>query len=78
LAGFILFLPKLITAQTSARATRITTPPTIDGHINEAVWDQAYKIDQFIQREPNPGEPVSEKTIVSVCYDSNYLYFAVK
>jgi hypothetical protein len=78
LAGFILFLPKLITAQTSARATRITTPPTIDGHINEAVWDQAYKIDQFFQREPNPGEPVSEKTIVSVCYDSNYLYFAVK
>ncbi len=61
-----------------ARAIRISTPPTIDGHINEAVWEQAFKIDQFVQREPNPGQAISEKTIVSVCYDNNYLYFAVK
>lgn len=65
-------------AQTSAKAIRITTPPTIDGHINEAIWNEAFKIDQFVQREPNFGEPTSEKTIVSVCYDNNYLYFAVK
>ncbi len=65
-------------AQTAARAIRITTPPTIDGHINEAAWDQAYQIDQFVQREPNPGQPVSEKTVVSICYDDHYLYFAVK
>lgn len=62
----------------AARAVRVTTPPVIDGHINEAVWEQATHIDQFVQREPNPGQPVSEKTIVSVCYDKNYLYFAVK
>ena len=67
-----------LTAQTAAKAVRVTTAPTIDGHINEAVWDQATKIDQFVQREPNSGQPVSEKTIVSVCYDNNYLYFAVK
>lgn len=65
-------------ATPSAKAIRISTPPTIDGHINEPVWDQAYKIDQFVQREPYPGEPTSEKTIVSVCYDNNSLYFAVK
>jgi len=67
-----------IIAQPAAKAIRVTTPPTIDGHINEAVWEQAFKIDQFVQREPNPGQAVSEKTIVSVCYDNNYLYFAVK
>ena len=65
-------------ATPSAKAIRVSTPPTIDGHINEPVWEQAYKIDQFVQREPNPGEPTSEKTIVSVCYDNNFLYFAVK
>lgn len=65
-------------ATPSAKAIRISTPPTIDGHINEPVWEQVYKIDQFVQREPNPGEPTSEKTIVSVCYDNNFLYFAVK
>ena len=67
-----------IIAQPAAKAIRVTTPPTIDGHINEAVWEQSTKIDQFVQREPNPGQAVSEKTIVSVCYDNNYLYFAVK
>ena len=65
-------------AQISAKAIRVTTPPNIDGHINDAVWDEAFKIDQFVQREPNPGQAVSEKTIISVCYDNNYLYFAVK
>ena len=75
---FFLFSGKPSFAQTSAKAIRVNTPPTIDGHINEAVWDQAYPIDQFVQREPNPGEPVSEKTIISVCYDNNYLYFAIK
>jgi len=65
-------------AQLSAKAVRVTTPPTIDGHINEQVWQQATSIDQFVQREPNSGEAVSEKTIISVCYDNNNLYFAVK
>jgi len=74
----VLFSVTTTFAQTSAQAIRITTPPTIDGHINEAVWEQAYKIDQFVQREPNPGEPGSEKTVVSVCYDTDFLYFAVK
>ncbi|MEI8115226.1 MAG: DUF5916 domain-containing protein [Bacteroidia bacterium] len=74
----LLFAVQSSFAQTAARAIRITTPPTIDGHINEAAWDQAYQIDQFVQREPNPGQPVSEKTVVSICYDDHYLYFAVK
>jgi len=76
--AILLIAGKLSYAQLSARAVRVTTPPTIDGHINDPAWDQAFKIDQFFQREPNPGEAVSEKTVVSICYDNNYLYFAVK
>ncbi len=75
---FLLLTGNISYSQLVAKAIRISTPPTIDGHINEAVWEHAWKIDQFFQREPNPGEPVSEKTIVSICYDNNYLYFAVK
>lgn len=74
----ILISGNQLIAQTSAKAIRVTTPPTIDGHINEAVWEQATKIDQFVQREPNSGQPVSERTVVSVCYDDHFLYFAVK
>jgi hypothetical protein len=75
---FLLFTVKISYSQLSAKAIRIKTPPTIDGHINDAAWEDATQIDQFVQREPNPGRPVSEKTIVYVCYDNNYLYFAVK
>lgn len=80
LSTVILFMlaDKISTAQPFAKAVRVTTPPTIDGHINDAAWEQAFKIDQFFQREPNPGEAVSEKTVVSICYDNNYLYFAMK
>jgi hypothetical protein len=67
-----------LSAQQAAKAIRIAIPPTVDGHINDPAWDLATKIDEFYQREPNPGKAVSEKTIVSVCFDNNYLYFAVK
>lgn len=74
----LLFTGKTTLAQPNARAIRVSNPPTIDGRINDQAWEQACQIDQFVQREPNPGEPVSEKTIVFVCYDTNFLYFAVK
>ena len=77
-AVIFLFFMQQLNAQTAVQAVRVTTPPSIDGHINEPAWEQATHIDRFVQREPNPGEPVSEKTIVSVCYDKNNLYFAVK
>jgi len=75
---FVLLFATNSYSQKSAKAIRVNIPPVIDGHINDAAWEQATKIDEFFQREPNPGLPVSEKTIVSICYDNNYLYFAVK
>jgi len=65
-------------SQKVAKAIRVSKAPDIDGRINDAAWEQATKINEFVQREPNPGLPTSEKTIVSVCYDNNFLYFAVK
>ena len=65
-------------AQSTAKAVRVNNPPTIDGHINDAAWEQAFQIDKLYQREPNPGELISEKTIVYICYDTNYLYFGFR
>ncbi|MBC8006149.1 MAG: hypothetical protein H7X84_11800, partial [Verrucomicrobia bacterium] len=53
--AWILLSCNQLSAQMTAKAVRVTTPPTIDGHINEAVWEQATSIDQFVQREPNSG-----------------------
>ena len=74
----LLLSGKQLIAQPTAKAVRVSTPPTIDGHIQDAAWEQAFRIDKFYQREPNPGAEVSEKTIFYICYDANFLYFAVK
>lgn len=52
--------------------------PVIDGRLNDEAWSSAAKIDQLVQREPNSGQPVSEKTVFLVCYDANFLYIGVK
>ena len=63
----------------SVGAVRIETAeaPTIDGDLSDPVWEKAAIIDQFIQKNPNPGEPATEKTVVRILYDENNLYFGV-
>lgn len=65
-------------AQSVVKAIRIDNPPIIDGYVKEKVWEQAYVVNEFFQREPNEGDPVSEKTEFFTCYDANNIYFAVK
>ena len=65
-------------AQKTIPAVQINKPPVIDGRVNEEVWNQAFAVEEFYQREPNEGKPVSEKTIFLTCYDENHIYFAVK
>jgi len=79
----LLFLFVLVTvstgyAQKSIQAVRVDTPPVIDGFVDEEVWQQAFMVDEFYQREPNEGAPVSEKTQILTCYDDNHIYFAIR
>ncbi|HSO85164.1 MAG TPA: DUF5916 domain-containing protein [Draconibacterium sp.] len=76
--AFILVFFEISTAQQNIKAVRINTPPAIDGFVNEKVWDEAFAVDEFYQREPFLGQPVSKKTIFLTCYDANNIYFAVK
>lgn len=65
-------------AQPTIKAIRIDTPPVIDGFVNDEVWNEAFVVDEFVQREPNEGEPVSDKTEFLTCYDENNIYFGIK
>ena len=58
----------------SAQATAITTAPTIDGRLDEAVWGRLMPLAGFTQREPSEGQPVSQRTEVRVAYDDDALY----
>ena len=74
----LLLFPSLCFAQPSINAIKIAKAPVIDGRLNDEAWSSAAKIDQLVQREPNSGQPVSEKTNFYVCYDANFLYVGVK
>lgn len=56
-------------------AVRVTTPPFIDGILDEEIWAKAQVAKDFIQRDPLEGEPASEATEVRVLYDEEALYF---
>ena len=59
----------------TVRAVRVEGPPKIDGRIDDAAWQRAAVVSEFVQREPYIGEPVSQETMVYICYDRDNLYF---
>jgi hypothetical protein len=60
------------------RATRATTPITLDGVLDEAAWALAPVLDGFIQSRPDRGHPVTERTEARILYDGQYLYIGVE
>ena len=56
-------------------ASRITSPPKIDGVLNEDVWQKTRcGASNFVQRSPNPGGLPSVPTEVKILYDDNAIY----
>ena len=56
------------------QAVRINSPISVDGFLDESVWQEAEIITGFIQSRPNTGYPSSENTVVRVLYDEDNLY----
>ena len=49
---------------------------TIDGRLAEPVWQRAEPITEFLQKDPDQGQPISYETVVYVAYDDEALYVA--
>ncbi len=60
----------------SIDAPVVTEPPTIDGRLDEPVWERAVKVDTFSAAKPTEGAPPSERTQVRLLRDSQALYLA--
>ena len=58
-------------------STRFTTPPVIDGELDDAAWKGVPAITFFQQVEPVQGGEPSEKTEFYLGYDNTRLYFAI-
>ena len=53
------------------RALTIEGGVRVDGTMDEPLWQNAEVISDFIQQEPNVGQPVSERTEVRVLIDGS-------
>ena len=56
------------------QATRTSTPPKLDGLLDEAVWQTAPIATKFYEYEPTPGPVEKHPTEVRVLYDDNAIY----
>lgn len=49
----------------------------MDGSLSDSVWQRAPAHKQFIQREPNYGQPTPYETWMQVAYDDRHVYVGV-
>jgi len=61
-----------------ATATLTTSPPILDGTLDDTVWELAVATDGFTQKSPTDGVAPSERTTVRVLYDREYLYIGIE
>ena len=50
---------------------------TLDGRLDEDVWIRAVPATNFVQRDPDNGQPATEQTEVRFVYDADKLYMGV-
>ncbi|MDP6582264.1 MAG: FlgO family outer membrane protein, partial [Vicinamibacterales bacterium] len=67
----------IATGRPSVSATRTSSPPRVDGRLDDAVWQEATRITEFVQQQPLDGAPATEETEVFVANDANNLYFGI-
>ena len=60
------------------RATRLTSPLSLDGALDESVYTDVQAIDHFVQQEPDEGKPGTEKTLVWLFFDDSNFYVSVR
>lgn len=87
----VLCLCLLMAAAGGAEAQNVAHPPRtmqiqrfddgrirIDGRLDEPVWQKLTPQGDFLQMDPNEGQPISERTEVLVFYDHDKLYIAFR
>jgi hypothetical protein len=58
------------------RAVHATSPPSLDGRLDDEVWTLAPAASGFVQRDPDNGQPMTRGTRIQIAYDNRYLYIA--
>src|SRR5215468_5640008 len=82
LAAIVWLMGSAIPAQAQtprvAYAARVEVAPRLDGSLDDPAWLTAKAITDFRQREPNEGQPASERTSVRILYTRREIYFGIE
>ena len=66
-----------LTGRPTVTAVRADEPPRVDGLLDDAIWQSATRLTEFMQIRPVEGAPATEATEVWVAFDSRNIYFAM-
>ena len=78
ISSFFLFTGVHLFSQKTVKIGKTDNPPIIDGMVDDICWESAASINEFYQREPLEGEPLTERTEVYICYNADYIFFGFK
>ena len=67
----------ILAGRPNITAVRTPQAPQIDGNLDDAVWQRATRITEFVQQSPVEGLPATEDTEVYVAFDDTHLYFGL-
>jgi len=70
--------PLLLFSQPEIKAVFTKKAPAIDGFVTEDDWKNGAVINDFYQREPKTGEPITEKTEFLFLFDQNNIYIGIR
>ncbi|MFL5383953.1 MAG: DUF5916 domain-containing protein [Longimicrobiaceae bacterium] len=60
------------------QAVERTAPITIDGRLDEAVWQGPAPATDFRQQDPREGQPATQRTEIRIAYDADALYIGAR
>jgi hypothetical protein len=65
-------------ARLALPAVRAETAIALDGRLDEPAWASAAVATDFVQRQPDPGAPATERTEARVLYDADAIYIGIR
>ncbi|MGE4056260.1 MAG: DUF5916 domain-containing protein, partial [Vicinamibacterales bacterium] len=63
---------------TVVRAIRLQEPLRVDGTLDEAIYEEIPPISDFIQQEPQEGQPATERTEAWIFFDAENVYISAR
>jgi hypothetical protein len=60
------------------RAVRVSSPLRVDGRLDEPAYEETEAVGDFLQQEPNEGQPATEKTESWVFFDDDNIYVSAR